>query len=531
MTAAMQTVCALGISGRTLSDYRSGGLAEKEAARLQAHIAVCEVCQARLASYEQMAQALRQQLEPGGHAELWQLVRASITAEARPATSFRGEAVRLPLRRAQQRQRVWTSLGSLAAILALSVGFLAVFATHRGTQPTNTPKVYHSGNLTWKMLTVPKGFPNVDQVTDQQRTASFPLVAQSDGRVAYACQANKRYVSSPTVWATTDAGASWSVITPSHIPADTGGCGITVDSNNAKTLAVLFYPAWPSAEFTPPDQWTTYVSFDSGHRWSKPAGLQGGYIVYQLQSAPGKVFALLRTVAGQYVNDSIYVSSDQMQSWSQVDAALPETAPNPSGVHETGKSSAWWVNVATGALLDQTYAGNLWYTVNDGAHWIKVNYPAGTSSKAGYTPVIFAGPPTTGTNQTICGVFSSATDPETVDWTGCSVDYGAHWYKLPDLPKVGSFDGIAGDKALGGVMTYGGTAGESVVYELSLGDGTSAQWQRLGGIPDSEQGYAYQAAPSGNQIMFWIGPSTSTSSGAGQPTTDKQPYYYVAVYP
>jgi hypothetical protein len=28
------------------------------------------------------------------------------------------------------------------------------------------------------------------------------------------------------------------------------------------------------------------------------------------------------------------------------------------------------------------------------------------------------------------------------------VDYGAHWYRLPDLPQVGNFDGIAGDKAL-----------------------------------------------------------------------------------
>ena len=39
-----------------------------------------------------------------------------------------------------------------------------------------------------------------------RRRNTGALIAQSDGNTAYACQADKKYVSSPTAWATHDAG-------------------------------------------------------------------------------------------------------------------------------------------------------------------------------------------------------------------------------------------------------------------------------------------------------------------------------------
>jgi hypothetical protein len=94
------------------------------------------------------------------------------------------------------------------------------------------------------------------------------------------------------------------------------------------------------------------------------------------------------------------------------------------------------------------------------------------------------------------------------------------------VPKGGSFVFIAGDKALGVVLTSG-AASDEVVYELSLGDGTNALWEQLGGLPDPGRGYGFVEAPSGNQIVFWA------FSDSGQPTTttNTPPLYYVAVYP
>ncbi|HEU4784256.1 MAG TPA: zf-HC2 domain-containing protein, partial [Ktedonobacterales bacterium] len=170
MTTDTMLRCALGVGDRTLSDFRSDGLGGREMERLRAHIAECPACQARLDAFEAMAQALRAQPEPDDHARLWRNVQASIAAETLPASARQRRHARAGAH--AHSTRFWAAFGSVAAVVALSAGFIGLFVSRGGWPPaarttaTVTPQVIHSGSLTWKRLTVPQGFPSADQAGD-----------------------------------------------------------------------------------------------------------------------------------------------------------------------------------------------------------------------------------------------------------------------------------------------------------------------------------------------------------------------------
>ncbi|MGE5334631.1 MAG: hypothetical protein ACM3N4_08025, partial [Nitrososphaerota archaeon] len=320
MTTQAATRCALGISDRTLSDFRSDGLHAQEMERLRAHVEQCPVCQGRLDAYEALARALRAQPELDGHSQLWQNVRASIAA----APSATRQRRRAGAGTRSHSAQFWAAFGSVAAIVALSAGFLGLFVSRGGWPPaartTQTAVTIHSGSLTWRRVVTPKGFPSVDQFSEEQAsTYSGATLAQSDGNTAYACQANKHKVSSPVVWATHDAGASWSVITPPDLPATAGGCRLTVDANDANVLVVSVYQMLSSSRPVLPDKWVTYASDNGGATWTKPAGLNDGSVVYALASARGQVYAIRTTfMPDGKMHTAFSVSSDQMQSWSPI---------------------------------------------------------------------------------------------------------------------------------------------------------------------------------------------------------------------
>ena len=157
MTTDTALRCALGVSDRTLSDYRSAGLTPKHMKHLRTHVVQCLACQARLDEFETMARALRAQPELDGHTQLWQNVRASI------AITSMQTALRRNHRTRSHSAQLWTAFGSIAAVMALAVGFVAVFASHGGPPPTTkstpTPITIHSGSLTWKQVTFRRGSP------------------------------------------------------------------------------------------------------------------------------------------------------------------------------------------------------------------------------------------------------------------------------------------------------------------------------------------------------------------------------------
>lgn len=522
--------CALGVGDRTLSDFRSAGLGEREMERLRAHVAECPACQARLGAFEAMAQALRAQPEPDDHARLWRNVRASIAAETVAALARQRRHAHRSAH-AHYSMRFWAAFGSIAAVVALSVGFVALFVSRGGWPPAAmelhvTPTAKLSGSLTWRRVVTPQGFPEIHQ-SGNDRLNTWFAHGQSDGKIGYACQANKKYVTSPVVWATRDAGASWSVITPGGLPADMGGCRIIVDANNANSLIVSFYPVDGAGQIAPPDKGVTYASLDGGATWTKPAGLQDGNITVMQAFAGGKTYAL--RVSGENASTRLYVSGDGMRTWRQIDAKLPSTFLR-SGNIDGNDRVQFWVNFATGEVILETAAQQLSSTVDDGAHWTKVALPNDIFAAPTGTRFL-AGGPTTSAYPTICGIFNNPTH------LYCTSDVGKTWKELsfPVADDSGADVNLLGIGPDGSVYIYNSVNRSNqmmAIYRLPPDATKAGDWQRLGVFPENTPDGTFcesvcSAFPSGQEMVFWLHPSTATTDSG----TLVQPYYYVATYP
>jgi photosystem II stability/assembly factor-like uncharacterized protein len=533
MTTDTMLRCVLGVGDRTLSDFRSDGLGTKEMERLGAHISECPACQARLDEFEEMARAMRAQPEPGDHARLWRNVRVSIAAETISASARQRRHMRVGAH--AHSTRFWAAFGSIAAVVALSVGFVALFISRGGWPPSAaklhaTPTANLSGSLTWRRVVTPQGFPGIHQSGNDTLNTWFAH-AQSDGKTGYACQANKKYVVSPVVWATRDAGASWSVITPSNLPADTGGCRIIVDANNANALIVSFYPVYGVGQIAPSDKWVTYASVDGGTTWTKSAGLQGDTVTMMQAFARGKIYAL-RATGATLSNASIrlYVSGDGMRTWRQIDATLPPTFLR-SGNIDGNDRVQFWVNFATGEVILETAAQQLWSTADDGAHWTKVTLPNDIFAAPTGTRFVTGGP-ITNAYLTICGIFFNPTQ------LYCTSDDGKTWNKLSLLLAADDSGanvnllGVGPDGGVYIVNTVNRSNQTMALYRLPPGATKGSDWQRLGVFPENTPDGTFcenlcSAFPSGQGMEFWLQPSTATTDSG----TLVQPYYYVAAYP
>lgn len=110
-------ICAENIAPERLSALRDESLPADEAQRLREHVTGCPACQARLADYDALAAALRQQreLEPGER--IVEGVRARLAA---PSTARR-RRWRRPSR------RLWAGLATLAPVAAIILLFVYVF--------------------------------------------------------------------------------------------------------------------------------------------------------------------------------------------------------------------------------------------------------------------------------------------------------------------------------------------------------------------------------------------------------------------
>jgi len=521
--------CALGVGDRTLSDFRSNGLGEREMERLRAHIAECPACQARLGAFEAMAQALRAQPELDDHARLWRNVRASITAETMPASARNRRHACVGVH--AHSTRFWAAFGSIAAVMALAVGFVAVFASHGGRPPvatkTATPIIIHSGSLAWRQVAVPEGFPSNDQA-NESATNTIATIAQGDGNTAYACQASQRMLPAPHVWATHNAGESWLVITPNNLPANTGGCRLWIDANDSSVLVVAFFPIRGPQQPALPDQWVNYATFDGGVTWTKPAGLQDGMVTELLASAHGKIYALRSSTLPNSI-DRIYVSRDHMQTWTSIDGGLPEVPASQSFTQAAGKSYWMWVNPQSGEVLVEIVAGTLWTTRDDGAQWTKLAYSNPfTLDNVPQLSVAWTASP----HFTICTVFLLGQNRVDMRLT-CTVNDGKTWKERPILPGL-NLDYVGPDGSIYAVASppiSGNGTGDAEIYRLPPDSASLGDWQSLGAIPGTQSAYGYQSAPAGNTTIFWAFLGLSTTTIAGHTTTTIQTNYYVAAYP
>jgi hypothetical protein len=520
--------CALGVGDRTLSDFRSDGLTPEHMKHLQTHVARCAACQARLDAFEAMAQALRAQPGPNDHARLWRNVQTSIAAASAQiaARHARGGSAG-----SQRSVRFWTAFGSIAAVVALAVGFVAVFASYGGKQATMTkpatPNVIHSGSLAWRQVTVPEGFPSTDQA-NESATHTIATIAQSDGNTAYACQASRQKLPAPRIWATHNAGESWSVVTPTGLAADVGGCRLWIDSNNSMALIVAFFPVLGPQTPASPDHWVHYASFDGGATWTKPAGLQGGMVISLLASAHGEIYVLgSSTLPGS--TQRVYVSRDQMETWTPIDEGLPEVPANRSITQEAGKSYWMWVNPQSGEVLVESVAGTLWTTRDDGAHWTKLAYSNSFAlDNVPQLSVAWTASP----HFTICTVFLLGPNRVEIRLT-CTVDDGKTWKERPILPglNLGNVGPDGSIYAIASPPISGNETGDAEIYRLSPNSASLIDWQSLGAIPGTQNAYGYQSAPAGNRTVFWAFMGLSTTTSGGHTTTTIQSNYYIAIYP
>lgn len=282
------------------------------------------------------------------------------------------------------KRRVAGNLLALAAVLAICLSAFALF--HR--QSAQTPvavKTVQRGELLWQKVTLPAGVVLADgegvRVTkdggtpvDTGQPANWPAsnatlqVAPSNGAVAYICHITKG--GAAKVWRTADAGQQWSLLpaAPGGVQSEYNSCGVAIDANNPDNVVIGLGGS--------ANVYTAYALFAGATQWkSLPRGM-GQF------ASSNDVFYAIGNLGGSGAKERtyyLYVSTDQMQTWQEVNDA-PLIAENLV----SAKATKWngvigvsqvWVQPKTGELLAQTYDGVLWRSSDQGQHWTRIKLP------------------------------------------------------------------------------------------------------------------------------------------------------------
>ena len=147
MTISPLAPCRLGISGDTLSAYRDRDLAPAEIQTVRAHIPTCAACQARLAAFDRVAQALRAErdLEPDGR--IWATLHPRIIRKEHAAMN--------------PRSIISGGIAALSVIIIVAL-FAVIFVNHRGGGPATATATLPPGQTTTpptKPTPLPTGVP------------------------------------------------------------------------------------------------------------------------------------------------------------------------------------------------------------------------------------------------------------------------------------------------------------------------------------------------------------------------------------
>jgi hypothetical protein len=274
--------CAEQRTATTLSAWRDGildsSLDSSEAHHLEAHLAGCAACRARLAEYDDLADRLRAIPAPapvGGYGRNPRL--RSSSRRTWPRAFFP--------RSASQRLRVAGGLGAMAAVLLLALAFTQLFSGIRGapTVRTSTPSATATGSSTPGVLG-PLAWQARSPLPDGIRPNGMPSpsesplfgtnfeVAPSDGTTAYACQLHP----SPTgsnppapgtpiaarVWATHDDGRTWNPVLSIPAQPNVTVCTVNVDAHDPEVVVASSAYAFRTAPPSPDQSATNYVTFD-----------------------------------------------------------------------------------------------------------------------------------------------------------------------------------------------------------------------------------------------------------------------------
>lgn len=480
--------CARGLTGADLSAYRDGmpmrGVGH-HAGDLDAHIADCPACHARLEQLDQLADTLRAERVPEPDERLWQAVRRA--EEAAPA---RRVGMRWPLGTGQRgslshgKRPLLGGLCALAAVLLLLLGFAQLFALHNASQRvthaptptvmrfptlnplptvtlTPTPTLLPAHPLTWRAAVLPTAASEFNEGS---------IVPAGDGQTAYACAVATSANSGLLIWTTHDQGQTWSpaqVIPPAP---DVNGCELVVDASDPSVAALCGTPRGGGAGDSC-SGWMTTV--DGGVTW-QALPYQPFMRYDQLDSRGGVIYALRETASADGSSAyHLWASRDRMGSWQQVDHGL------------TADLAGFWLQPDGPGILAVLSDGadsdtnQMWASPDDGATWHQLSVPGGLPF---YTPVRFASAGASSNGivaRWLNGHFSICV--ASFGHVTCSTDGGVTWQvrTMISLPTQQGFSVGANLVAI----TNDGTllaAGLGTLYRLAA---SSDLWQSLGPLP------------------------------------------------
>jgi hypothetical protein len=492
--------CEHGIPAHALSAWRDGDQPASEAERLAAHIAECPSSQARVAEYDTLTQVLRAQREPLADERLWQAVRTHIN---RTRTGTLAPTGNTPY-------RLLSSLATLAAVLALLLGFALLLGHGLVSRPTvltlpratatPTPVITTSG---WNHTSIPAGF-----------TLSGPslAIAPSDGNIAYACvtaqgasQNLRPGLTANQIWVTHDRGAHWRRMTDPPGPP-INQCFLQVDALDpaiviASGRSIPLYSTAPAG--TPPVLMANGggefadITFDGGATWQEPTGDAAPSGGEESATSGGTTYGIRCCFTSPSSYPRLAVSHDGMRSWTPVDAAIVTVG---QGVQ------AFSYRPDTGELLAQAYnvntlVGSLWESSDGGAHWSELPIPA-----INYYDFYVTQQPVRGQHWRLC-VETFKNVPGAGGYRGpptaivCSDDGGYHWASRPLPGASGSGFTLLGMSNSGDLLAESGGSGIDRLYRLADG---SDQWQIFDTAPGAGVSTTLVSSPGAG--VLWAVP-------------------------
>lgn len=323
MSMAHETlVCVERVAPERLSALRDNALPADEAQRLREHVAGCAACRARLANYDTLAAALRQQreLEPGERIVTG--VRARL------------DATKSPLRRLRPSRRLWRGVATLAPVAAVILLFVFVLSNLAGR---------------WR------------PATSLTPTASAPA-ATSTGKPAYPT-GTPALVTLPSFTPSVSAAAAWGALTPvaTYQTPQVAGWQFSLDalSPDATTLAgTQMQVIAPNASGNPAvylisydiathtykrlgPHWTGY----GGEPWGGAIAIDSHYIVYSYNSGPGQTCGVCHNTIWAYDRQS--GASWQVNAGKANSGSLSEVVSGGYVAFQTPQMQIWVADIAT----------------------------------------------------------------------------------------------------------------------------------------------------------------------------------------
>lgn len=355
-------------------------------------------------------------------------------------------------------------------------------------QPTPAVTVIPSGGqpvwgktASWSHANLPAGFGLQFHVSDLQ-------VADSDGRIAYACAVpgKQDQAGTPRVVVTRNGGASWTYVT--NIPVSWYSCAALVVDMLDPSVVIA------EGDFLGPQE----ITFDGGKSW-QALPLPSQQTILRLAICGQSAYALMEVPQnGGLSSITIFAeSSDHLRTWHEIDGHL--AAMN---------LRQFWINPGSGALLLQTYDNGLWTSTDEGAHWQQMSIPI--VGAVDY----FMQQPKANQPWRLCAEYYDPRNDAGFSLI-CTNDGGHIWFVLElqgqTVPmKFVQVAGIADDEAILLLGSPDGTVQDFMVYRLPA---DTARWQMLGKPPQGGSVLRYVASPHGD--MLWMFPAESDGAGGG----------------